>query len=33
LVDDFYIQFLEKNWIVIEFFLSRAQNAIKIGKA
>ena len=32
-VDDFYLQFLEKNTLVMEFFLTRAQNAIKIGTA
>lgn len=32
-VDDFYIQFLEKNTMVLEFFITRAQNAIKVGSA
>lgn len=32
-VDDFYISFLEQKTMVIDFFLSRAQNALKIGSA
>eukprot|EP00347_Sterkiella_histriomuscorum_P001912 403370193 len=32
-VDDFYVGFIEKNYIIVEFFLSRAQNALKIGSA
>ena len=33
IVDDFYIGYLEKNVMVIDFFLSRAQNALKLGSA
>lgn len=32
-VDDFYIQYLEKNVMVLEFFVTRAQNAVKVGSA
>ena len=32
-VDDFYIGYVEKNYIKVEFFLSRAQNALKLGSA
>ena len=32
-VDDFFVQYLEKNYVTVEFYLSRAQNALKIGKA
>lgn len=32
-VDDFYLQYLEKNTMTVEFFMTRAQNAIKIGTA
>ena len=32
-VDDFYIGFLEKNTMSLDFFLSRGSNAIKIGSA
>lgn len=30
-MDDFYIGYLQKNFINLDFFISRAQNAIKIG--
>lgn len=32
-VDDFYIQYLEKNVMTLEFFVTRAQNAVKVGTA
>jgi len=32
-VDDFYLQHLEKQVLTLEFFLTRAQNAVKIGTA
>jgi First C2 domain of RPGR-interacting protein 1 len=32
-IDDFYIQHLEKSILTIDFFITRAQNAIKIGSA
>ena len=32
-IDDFYIQYLEKNILTIDVFITRAQNAIKIGSA
>lgn len=32
-VDNFYLQYLENNTATLEFFITRAQNAIKIGSA
>ena len=32
-VDDFYIQYLEKNIMLLEFFVTRAQNAVRVGSA
>ncbi len=32
-VDNFYLQYLENNTATLEFFVTRAQNAIKIGQA
>ena len=32
-VDDFYLQYLEKNTMTMEFFLTRANNALKLGSA
>lgn len=32
-IDDFYLQHLEKSTLILEFFMTRAQNAVKIGSA
>jgi hypothetical protein len=32
-VDDFYLQYLEKNTMTMDFFLTRAHNALKLGSA
>lgn len=32
-IDDFYIQHIEKSTLTIDFFITRAQNAIKIGSS
>jgi hypothetical protein len=32
-VDDFYLQYISQNTLMLEFFITRAQNAIKLGSA
>ena len=32
-IDDFYVQHLEKSTMTMDFFITRAQNAVKIGSA